>query len=679
MNLNVEQNIACDAELGHNLIIASAGTGKTSTIVGRIAKLLERQIKPEEILLLTFTNKASHEMISRVAKIFGNQIANKIEAGTFHSVAYRYLKKHTKIALKQPRELKILFKSIYDRRSFGFDKKPYSYQYLYESYSLFRNSVVNKNYYDWLMDKNAEQLEFVEIYEGIFEEFENLKQEYGYADYNDLLIHYRDALKQAENNKKIPYVEVLCDEYQDTNPLQDSIIQAMNPKSLFCVGDYDQSIYAFNGADISIITNFTKNYPHAKVFSLSKNYRSTKYILELANKVIANNPRIYPKNLEVVKNGIAHIPAVLQYGDLFAQYNGIAKKIQDMQQRYDLQYHDFAIIYRNNSSADGLQASLKALGINSKRKGSASFFDKKDIEFLLYLCNTLINPRDMMSYIHILSHAKGIGNSIAKDIFEALMILGDNDCKKGLLYPDINKECYPKKTHNSGAGLFDDFFRKEERGRFNALLHKDFQSHPIFEHYKIQKEAAIFFNDFFIAYKENLHIDTPQVALKQLMQTDLYKKYIESLCKERARTKDGSIDIKQYEDTKQRIHDRLSILQNLSKNYKDLRSFLNAMTLGSNEFGQGDGVNLLSVHASKGLEFDCVFVVDLMDGRFPNHKLASKSGGIEEERRLFYVALTRAREHLYLSFALQDSTRSSGYKPSTFLFEAELLCEDDFN
>ena len=115
------------------------------------------------------------------------------------------------------------------------------------------------------------------------------------------------------------------------------------------------------------------------------------------------------------------------------------------------------------------------------------------------------------------------------------------------------------------------------------------------------------------------------------------------------------------------------------KNYKDLRSFLNAMTLGSNEFGQGDGVNLLSVHASKGLEFDCVFVVDLMDGRFPNHKLASKSGGIEEERRLFYVALTRAREHLYLSFALQDSTRSSGYKPSTFLFEAELLCKDDFN
>ena len=151
MNLNVEQSIACNAELGHNLIIASAGTGKTSTIVGRIAKLLERQIKPEEILLLTFTNKASHEMISRVAKIFGNQIANKIEAGTFHSVAYRYLKKHTKIALKQPRELKILFKSIYDRRSFGFDKKPYSYQYLYESYSLFRNSVVNKNYYDWLI------------------------------------------------------------------------------------------------------------------------------------------------------------------------------------------------------------------------------------------------------------------------------------------------------------------------------------------------------------------------------------------------------------------------------------------------------------------------------------------------------------------------------------------------
>lgn len=678
MNLNAEQYAACTAPLGYNLVIASAGTGKTSTIVGRIATLLERNIKPQEILLLTFTNKASIEMIARVAKMFGQQVASKIESGTFHSVAYRYLRTHKHISLKQPRELRILFKSIYERRNFGFDKKPYSHQYLYESYSLFKNSTITMSYADWLAQKNPEQLEFIDIYEGIFEEFSELKANYGYADYNDLLLLYRQELELLRQKDEIPYQEVLCDEYQDTNPLQDSIIQAINPKSLFCVGDYDQSIYAFNGADISIITNFTQNYANAKVFSLTKNYRSGKYILELANKVIAHNPRIYPKSLEVVKTDSAHIPSLLQYNDLFAQYNGIAKRIQEIQQDTNLAYSDFAIIYRNNISADGLQVALKALGIGSKRKGSASFFDTKEIEFLLCLCSILVNSRDMMSFIHILSHAKGIGNSIAKDIFEALMILGDNDCKNGLLYPQKEKECYPKRASNSGIGLFDDFFRAEERSRFDEFLHNDFKSHPILQHYKIHKEAALYFNDFFIAYKENLGIDTPQFLLKNLIATRFYKHYLESLLNERSKTKDGKIDLKLYEDSKLRMESRLSILLNLSRNYKDLRSFLNAMVLGGGELGEGDGVNLLSVHASKGLEFPCVFVVDLMDGRFPNHKLASKGGSLEEERRLFYVALTRAQEYLYLSFALQDSIKSESYQPSIFLFEAKLLKQEDF-
>ncbi|RDU62484.1 ATP-dependent DNA helicase [Helicobacter didelphidarum] len=677
-NLNSEQYMAANAPLGHNLVIASAGTGKTSTIVGRIATLLQRGIQPSEILLLTFTNKASHEMIGRIANIFGTTIANKIEAGTFHSVAYRYLRTHRHILLKQPRELKILFKSIYDRYHFNTEKTPYSYQYLYESYSLYKNSTLTKTYSDWLADKNAEQLEFVEIYEHIFDEFAELKRNYGYADYNDLLIFYREELTLLREKDEMPYIEVLCDEYQDTNPLQDSIIRAIAPKSLFCVGDYDQSIYAFNGADINIITNFTQNYEHAQVFSLSKNYRSSKYILELANRVIANNPRIYAKQLEVVKTNQAHLPSLLQYPDLFQQYNGIAKKIQEIHNTLNLAYSDFAIIYRNNSSADGLEASLKSLGIASKRKGSTNFFEAKEIEFLLCLCNILTNSRDMMSYIHVFSHAKGIGNSIAKDIFEALLILGHGDCKQGLLMPDTTQECYPRKTSNGGIGLFDDFFRKEEAGRFNNFLHNDFKSHPLLQHYKIHKEAVEFLNDFFIAYKENIGTNSPQILLRNLTQTRFYIKYLESLLHERSKTKDGKIDSALYDIKKQQAESRLSILYNLSKNYKDLRSFLNAMVLGSSEFAEGNGVNLLSVHASKGLEFTCVFVVDLMEGRFPNHKLASKAGSIEEERRLFYVALTRAKEYLYLSFALNDSLKNSEYKPSIFLFEGKLLDEKDF-
>lgn len=676
MNLNEEQYAACNAALGYNLVIASAGTGKTSTIVGRIATLIERGIKPHEILLLTFTNKASHEMIDRVAKIFDKTIANKIEAGTFHSVAYRYLRDYKNITLKQPRELKILFKSIYDRRQFKHDKSPYSYQYLYDSYSLYKNSSLHNSYGDWLTNKNNEQADFVDIYEDIFDEFQQLKAAYSYADYNDLLILYREELNKMRMEGKIPYIEVLCDEYQDTNPLQDSIIQAISPKSLFCVGDYDQSIYAFNGADISIITNFTKSYPNSNVFSLSKNYRSSKYILELANKVISNNTRIYPKKLEVIKNSIAHIPSVLQYQDTFAQYNGIAKRIKELHDKNGLPYNDFAIIYRNNVSADGFQAALRALNIGSRRKGSGSFFDSKEVEFLLCFCGVLAHERDMMGYIHILSHAKGIGNSVAKDIFEALVILGNGNCKKGLLYPDSSKECYPRKATNSGLGLFDDFFRNEESSRFNDFLHKDFHSHPLFGHPKIEQNAAIFFNNFFTAYKENHEINTPKILLQNLIQTPLYQNYMESLLLERSKTKDGKQDPLLYEDSKKRLLARLNILCKVSENYSNLHTFLNAMVLGGSEISEEDGVNLLSVHASKGLEFSCVFVVDLMEGRFPNHKLAARGGSIEEERRLFYVALTRAKEYLYLSYAKQDN--KTEYKPSLFLFEGGLLKQEDF-
>lgn len=674
MNLNKEQYEACHAPLGHNLVIASAGTGKTSTIVGRIAVLLnDKRLKPEQILLLTFTNKASNEMIGRVAKMFGKDIANRICSGTFHSVAYKCLKERRGLLLKQPRELKILFKSIYDKRLFKSEKnKQYSYEYLYESYSLFRSSTVSKSYEQWLEDRNDSQLEFIDIYEGIFEEYEALKESYGYVDYNDLLILYKDEIISLRTEGKMDYIEVLCDEYQDTNPLQDSIINTINPQSLFCVGDYDQSIYAFNGADISIITNFTTTHSDARIFSLSKNYRSGKYILELANKVIEHNPRIYPKQLEVFKTTSTHKPELLEYNDLFSQYSEIARKISSLH-KSGIDYGDMAVIYRNNSSADGIQASLRALNIDSKRKGSASFFDSKEVEFLLCLCSTMANPRDMMSYIHILSHAKGIGNSIAKDIFEALMIVGDNNCTKGLLNPKRDITCYKRGVSNSAAGLFDEFFRLEDRARFNDILHKDFHSHPILEHYKIQRDAALFLNDFFIFYKQNYHINTPSALIRQILKTDFYNNFLDSLIKQRVKNKDGSILQKDYEDSKKKALYRLEILQNLSANYRDLKTFLNATMLGSSEFAEGGGVNLLSVHASKGLEFEVVFVIDLMDGRFPNHKLASKSGSIEEERRLFYVALTRAKEMLYLSFAKNDIHKGKEYEPSIFLYECEMM------
>ena len=665
--LNAEQAEAASAPSGYNLIIASAGTGKTATIVGRIAYLLNKGYAPNDILLLTFTNKASSEMIVRVGKIFGEKLAKNIESGTFHAVAYRYLRAHHHIHLKQPKELQILFKSLYDKRIFmNDDPKPYAAQYLYESYSLFINSATTCTFGTWLLEKNPKQEPYVAIYEDIFAEFNELKNTHHYADYNDLLLLYKQSLKKLQEPL---FKEVLCDEYQDTNPLQDSILDALSPPSLFCVGDYDQSIYAFNGADISIISGFKQKYQNARVFTLSKNYRSSKHILALANKVIEKNERIYPKRLEVIKQGDFTPPKLIGYDELFLQYQGIAKHIALSHRSYE----DTAIIFRNNSSADGIEASLRELNIPSRRKGSVSFFDTKEVSLMLDICSIVHNPRDMMAYIHTLSYGKGIGEAIAKDIYEALFILGDGDCLKGMFNPNEQIKAYKQRHKNTQLGLFDDFFTLESQGRFNEYITPSFASHPILQHPKIHKDGAIFLSDFY----EMLHtintIKNPKELINHIVKAPFFTHITHSLATTRAKTKDGTIDNTRYDNALESIKRKCSLLLDLSKNYNDLGKFLNAMILGSSEATEGNGVHLLSIHAAKGLEFQNVYVVDLMDGRFPNRKLMNKSGSLEEERRLFYVAITRAKETLILSFAKKDALKNIDYTPSIFLYEGELL------
>lgn len=670
-NLNPNQYQAAIAPMGHNLIIASAGTGKTSTIVGRIAYLLKSGIKPEEILLLTFTNKASKEMIERIGRFFGDELAKKIQAGTFHAVALKYLKEHFKIALKQHRELKVLFKSIYEKRVFmqSDEVKPYSSQYLYDFYALFLNSCNGRSFEEYLEERAPQQKVFLSIYEGIFDEFQALKKEYGYADYNDLLLLYRTEMENLRKNSDCPYQEILCDEYQDTNPLQESILKALCPKSLFCVGDYDQSIYAFNGADISIIGNFKKDYPKAQVFTLAKNYRSSAPILDLANRVISRNERIYPKSLEVMKKGDFDAPKLLVYEDLFLQYQGIAKRISLSKTNHQ----EIAVIFRNNSSADGIEASLRELGIASRRKGASSFFEAKEIVFLLDLCACFYNPKDMMAYIHIFGYGKAIGNSIAKDLYESLLALGEGDVMRGLFKPNREIKPYALRAKSSQMGLFEDFFALENASRFDSFLEDGFKSHPIFEHPKLTSEGAKFLNRFFLLAKQAHQLSEPTKMIQKIIQSSFFGEIARLLSIMRAKNKDGSIDETKQKEAMERIERRVLLLENLSKPYQQLGTFLNAMILGGSEANEGSGVNLLSIHASKGLEFEEVYIVDLMEGRFPNAKLISKGGSLEEERRLFYVAVTRAKEKLFLSYARRDDLKKISYEASIFLHEANLV------
>ncbi len=670
LQLNPEQLKAAKALKGYNLVIASAGTGKTSTIVGRILYLLDNGIKPEEILLLTFTNKASNEMIARVAKY--SQSSSKIEAGTFHAVAYRYLKEHyPNLSLKQPKELKKLLESIVDTKNAltDDDKKPYTSQHLYALYSLYTNALKQEDFSAWLSNKNPEHTPYAAFYENILDEFENTKKKHNYIDYNDLLLLFKQAMLERPS----PYKEVLCDEFQDTNPLQESILDAINPPSLFCVGDYDQSIYAFNGADISIISNFTQKYKNAQVFTLTKNYRSSKEILDLANQVIQRNERIYPKNLEVVKSGHFNKPALLNYNDNIAQCQDIAKRIVMRKN-----FKEVAVIFRNNASADQLEAALRSHNVPSKRKGSASFFESKEVALALDICALIFNPKDIMAAIHVLSHISDIGSNTAKDIHEALMLLGNGDLKLALIQPDKEAKIYTKKKEITSMGLFEEIFALENSSRFNSVIDKAFHSHPVLMHPKISPNGAKMLSDFFTLYtKAPTH--SPSALIKHILESAFFQTFKTRLLKERSKNKDGSYNEFKKLQAQKRFNEKMDLLSSLAKNYQNLGRFLNGTLIGSSEATQGEGVNLLSVHASKGLEFKDVYIIDLMEGRFPNHKLMNTGGGIEEERRLFYVAITRAKENLWLSYAkneLRENAKPKEHKPSVFLYEAELLKPD---
>ncbi|MBQ7135547.1 ATP-dependent helicase [Campylobacter sp.] len=666
--LNKEQYCAATATMGHNLIIASAGTGKTSTIVARIAHLLNSGIKADKILLLTFTNKAASEMIERLSRYFDDRVISQITAGTFHSVSNSLLKSLNKgVILKQPSELKTLLKSITDRRQFHriSDTKGYSGAYLYDIYSLFCNSCVNgEDFIGWFSLNYPDQAEFAEIYDDILQEFEETKTQFNYADFNDLLIKMRNELKKGA---RIYFDEILVDEYQDTNSLQGSLIDAFNTKSLFCVGDFDQSIYAFNGANIEIIGSFKQRYFDANIFSLNINYRSSAKILALANKVIANNPRLYPKSLEVSREGEFKSPVLLTYDELFSQYSSVAQLIANS--KYNK--NDIAIIFRNNSSADGLEVALKEQGISCKRKGGVSFFESREIKALIDLVAILVNPRDIMAFIHILEYARGVGNAHAKELFDILSSAGHGNIIKGLIDPDRNSIKLPTKKKNYQLGLFDDFSEFMPSNRFSELGFDDeFMNSPALNYSNLNQNGAIFLYEL-----RNLLLSLDKQSnsnkiISSIMQSKIYNVIVDTLATKRATLKNGNIDNELKSSVIDRIMAKARVLLEISNRHSSIDNFYNFLTLGKSEMSEGQGVNLLTVHASKGLEFNLVFVVDLAEGRFPNSRLMSD---IEEERRLFYVAVTRAKDELILSYAKYDKIRKVEYQPSCFLAEAGMV------
>jgi len=277
----------------------------------------------------------------------------------------------------------------------------------------------------------------------------------------------------------------------------------------------------------------------------------------------------------------------------------------------------------------------------------------------------------MMAFIHIFEYASGVGSALSKEFYQCFVHFGKGSFTQGVLYPSINELPKLNPTKNIQLGLFDDDFEIGSATRFKHMqLPQHIYTHPLLKHPKITQDGVRFFELFYTLFEELHTQNNPYFAIRSTISSKLYHKVVDILSTQRARLKNGEIDEDKKNNSKDRIMRKANLLINLASNYRELSRFVNAMVLGGGELSQGEGVNLLTVHASKGLEFSEVYVVDLVEGRFPNHKMMSS---LEEERRLFYVAVTRAKERLYLSFAKYDKHKKTDYKPSIFLYEAGLL------
>jgi len=610
--LNAEQRDAALSEFDKTLVVASAGTGKTSTIMARIENLLHNGARPEEIMLITFTSKAASEMLERLERYFSSDIVEKITAGTFHATALKHISASVKgMKIIQNFEARTLLKNTASRvglNSLGEER--YSNNQLLYLFGKFQSSRIEsvQEFIESEIKESDTKEHRCDIYEDLYHEFQKTKAKNKMFEFNDLLLYAKQNCEDIGLNK---YQHLIVDEFQDTNPLQEALIDAITPKTLFCVGDYDQSIYGFNGADISIITDFMTKYDNSAYFNLKRNYRSAPAILNLAEKVISNNERIYPKELIAEYKGVTgdEKPQLFTFHNNANQFESIASYILSIPEH---KRADVAILFRGNSSAAGAEIAMKELGIAYDRKSGSSFFDRDDVKIML-ACLMI---------------------STGRFKFEELL----------MAYFDI---------HASHL-LLEELYR--------ALVQADFTT-SFAEHIQLsnQDKESIFVDDFFKLRKSCQSIKKPLVLLEKVFNSKLFETLLEEQIYK------GADFIKEDE---RKIEEKKEIIRGAAGKHKTIERFIRSLDRkGQSEEDDVQKVNLMSVHASKGLEFDTVFVVDLVEKMFPNQRLVSSGGSIEEERRLFYVAVTRAKNTLWLCYPKKDKKDRTN-EPSIFLKEA---------
>ncbi|MDD4994849.1 MAG: UvrD-helicase domain-containing protein [Patescibacteria group bacterium] len=623
--LNSEQLEVVKSADGPCLVLAGAGSGKTRTIVYRVAHLIEKGVKPERILLLTFTNKAAHEMMGRVETLLGSGGVG-IWGGTFHSVANRILRRlagrigfKNNFTILDEEDAKDMIKACV--RDLNIDTRARRFPSPAVIKSIVSYATNSRTDIEAVID--VKYPNFLELADSIREAaalYEKRKREANAMDFDDMLVY---LLRLLENDTAVRqglgqgFEYILVDEYQDTNVIQAQIVMALaeGHRNVLVVGDDAQSIYSFRAANLRNILDFPTVYPNARTFRLVTNYRSTPEILNLANNIIENNREQFRKELRSVKKSFEK-PNLAPLASAHEEAKFIVETILTLRDE-GVRLDDMAVLFRATHHSQELEVELVKRDIPYEYRGGVKFFERAHIKDALSFLRIVGNIQDEMAWMRALTMQAGIGPAAAGRIFERARALPDAAGIAGLEIGDILE-----RRAASGWGSFLEIWRA-------------------------------------VAASDNL----PSSLVRAICGSP-YQNHLEQ----------------EYPNWRERLED-LEQLAVFAEQYGDVSSFLTEISLydsfgalrsGPAASGDDEKIVLSTIHQAKGLEWPVVFVMHLTDQALPNRRALAEPGGVEEERRLFYVAATRAADRLYITYPLTSGYDNLSFnQPSMFIQEID--------
>ncbi|MFR7634177.1 MAG: DNA helicase PcrA [Lachnospirales bacterium] len=604
--LNDKQKEAVLATEGPCLVIAGAGSGKTKVLTHKIAYLLsEKNVKPWNILSITFTNKAANEMKQRVEKLVG-EASQEMWLGTFHSICVRILRRFidrigfdTTFLIFDSTDQRTLVKECI--KSIGLDDKLFTDRSVLSEISNGKNDMLEPKAYQVKYNGDFRKEKIGEVYEL----YQKKLKENNALDFDDIINYTIKIL--TENPDVLEYYTekfkyVLVDEYQDTNKAQFMLVSILASKygNITVVGDNDQGIYSFRGADITNILNFEKDFPGSKIVKLEQNYRCTGNILKAANAVIKNNENKYDKKLWT-ENEEGKLPCIYKAEDEYDEASYIVKQINMLKMEEYLKLSDFVILYRMNSQSRAIEDIFRRENIPYKIIGGLKFYERKEIKDIIAYLRLIFNTSDNLSLKRIINEPKrGIGKTSLDNI------------------QDISDK--------TGKSMYE-IIKYAEQYELNRVKANSIQ---------------------FVEVIEDLRKQVNQIPISELIKLTLNKTgYVKAL--ENENTIEAESRIQNLEEF---LTVAIEFEEQMAEN--TLAEFLESISLTSdidNMEESEDTVTLMTLHSAKGLEFPVVFLVGMEEGIFPGYKSIGEIKELEEERRLFYVGITRAMQYLYLTCA----------------------------